>query len=175
MECDLCCETFRKSDARETTDGDSVCPDCAESMVECRECELLFCPEDEEELCPHCQEDEDEGEEDTGPPAKVDDLLRQDARVVPESMARSLFYQRQQGPDERLDDALPRLRAEVVAELAAMDDAALTEWARRSWWGPPGPEIRQVDRGSRPPDDELARRVDVFTAELRRAIGELED
>jgi hypothetical protein len=61
MECDRCNETCRERETRETFDGLAVCPDCADDMSECSECELLFVPEEEgQELCPGCRDQADE-------------------------------------------------------------------------------------------------------------------
>jgi hypothetical protein len=111
MECDLCGETCRKREARETSDGNTVCPDCADGMTKCEECELLFDQQHEETVCENCREDEDEGEDEDEPsPARVPSVMEY-AREIAEAFYRSSARAGTLGP---VDEAWAR---EIAVEL----------------------------------------------------------
>jgi hypothetical protein len=173
MECDLCGETFRKREARETINAEMICPDCADDKTKCEECELLFDPEGEETICRECRGgDEDEAAENDGPIERpsVDAMLKEAARQCVDQVAVGEFYGelRRAKEEMRKEDHLPRLRAEVRAELAAMNDAELTAWVRRCY----SLKLTAAEMLGREqiPDDECERRLVIFTAELRRCL-----
>ena len=194
VECANCGETCRKREAKEAVNVGMVCPDCADAMTECEECELLFEPEGEAEVCPDCRGDEDEeegGEEEdrtccpkpaSTPSGRGRGRVRGRAvraeRVLRGCSVKPKKVERQSVPPCGLPQrrtTLPRLRAEVAAELAAMDDGELRAAALAYWGGDLERLVLSAEKRQRvrPPRDELERRLDVFAAELRRGPGGL--
>ena len=82
MECAHCGEKVAKRDAKETGAGELVCPDCADDMTECAECDALFDHGEDEAvtLCEDCRPEDEDGEpedEDEALERPVDDIVRE--------------------------------------------------------------------------------------------------